>query len=360
MVDSLTKIKWLGIIVFAVLFGLVRSCPHLQAQTGQKDEDNESDLERYDLKKEPKPWNIQIATLGGKQFWTDHRWWNGYRVQFNSTLDHWRLLDPKSVRRAWGGQQAMLEELDRVVATTTPSPETTEVVLLVHGLMRTAESMKPIQTELLRVDTQSKTLDPTNQVHRTAILFSYASTRDPISAHAAALRELVENLPGKPRISFVGHSLGNIVFRHAIGDWQRNGDPCQVLARLNRAVMLGPPNQGSAFAKSLSRLGLFKIITGNSGMQLGPAWEDFGHALGTPPCPFAIVAGDISKSPIQNPLLRGASDGVVTLEEATLDGMAEIVQVPVLHSFLMSDPTVVKAAVSFLSGTGLDVALERK
>ena len=95
-------------------------------------------------------------------------------------------------------------------------------------------------------------------------------------------------------------------------------------------------------------------------MQLGPAWEDFGHALGTPPCPFAIVAGDISKSPIQNPLLRGASDGVVTLEEATLDGMAEIVQVPVLHSFLMSDPTVVKAAVSFLSGTGLNVALERK
>ena len=106
----------------------------------------------------------------------------------------------------------MLEELDRIVATTTPSPETTEVVLLVHGLMRTADSMKPIETELLRVDAQSKTLDPTNQVHRTAILFSYASTRDPISAHAAALRELVENLPGKPRISFVGHSLGNIKF----------------------------------------------------------------------------------------------------------------------------------------------------
>jgi hypothetical protein len=361
MVDSLIKIKWLRIVIVAVVCGLGLLCSPVQAmQAAQKDEDKESDAERSDLKKDAKAWNLELPTLGGKQFWTDHRWWNGWRVQFNGTFNHWRLIDPKSVRRAWGGQQAMLDELESIIASATPSPESTEVVLLVHGLMRTASSMKSIELELLRVDEQSNTLDPANPVHRTAIPFSYASTREPISAHAAALRELVENLPGKPRISFVGHSLGNIVFRHAIGDWQRSGDPKQVLTRLNRAVMLGPPNQGSAFAKSLSRLGLFKIITGNSGMQLGPAWEDFGHALAIPPCPFAIVAGDISKSPIQNPLLNGISDGVVTLEEATLDGMAEIAQVPVVHSLLMSDPAVVKAAVSFLSGTGLNAALERK
>jgi pimeloyl-ACP methyl ester carboxylesterase len=254
----------------------------------------------------------------------------------------------------------MIDELAKVASANPSAPPPEEVVLLMHGLMRSAGSMEPIQRELARVDEESKKLHPESARVRTAIGFSYASTREPISKHSAALRELVENLPGQPRISMVGHSMGNIVFRHAIGEWQRNGDPKQVLPRLNRVVMLGPPNQGSAFAAKLSRLGVFEIITGNSGMQLGPSWDTLRDGLGTPPCPFAIVAGDISKIAIQNPLLNGPSDGVVTLEEAALDGMTEIVAVPVIHSFLMSDASIVRGAVSFLSGNGLRDGMDAK
>jgi len=318
------------------------------------------DEEAIELKEHAKLWNLSSPTLGGKQFWTDYRWWQGWRVQYNSTLDHWRLLDPNSVRRAWGGRQAMIDELAKVASANPSAPPPEEVVLLMHGLMRSAGSMEPIQRELARVDEESKKLHPESARVRTAIGFSYASTREPISKHSAALRELVENLPGQPRISMVGHSMGNIVFRHAIGEWQRNGDPKQVLPRLNRVVMLGPPNQGSAFAAKLSRLGVFETITGNSGMQLGPSWDTLRDGLGTPPCPFAIVAGDISKIAIQNPLLNGPSDGVVTLEEAALDGMTEIVAVPVIHSFLMSDASIVRGAVSFLSGNGLRDGMDAK
>jgi len=317
-----------------------------------------NDDEPVDMKDNAKPWNLPLPTLGGKQFWTDYRWWQGWRIQYNSTLDHWRLLDPNSVRRAWGGRQAMLDELNRVTASNQVESNPTEVVLLLHGLMRTASSMDPIEKELARVDRDLMILQPDVAKKRTSISFSYASTRDPISVHSAALRELVEHLPGQPRISMVGHSLGNIVFRQAIGEWQRNGDPKKVLPRMNRVVMLGPPNQGSSFAAKLSRLGLFETVTGNSGMQLGPSWDQFRSGLGTPPCPFAVVAGDISKSSIQNPLLSGPSDGVVTVEEAALDGMAEIASVPVVHSFLMSNSSVVRAAVSFLSGNGLNEALD--
>ena len=56
--------------------------------------------------------NIELPTLGGKQFWTDHRWWNGWRIQYNHTLDHWRLIDDRSIRRAWGSKEAMLEALE--------------------------------------------------------------------------------------------------------------------------------------------------------------------------------------------------------------------------------------------------------
>ncbi|MEQ1828404.1 MAG: lipase [Pirellula sp.] len=310
------------------------------------------------LNEDSKLWNIEFPTLGGKQFWTDYRWWNGWRVQFNSTLKHWRLLDPKSVRRAWGGRIAVLDELERVNASAGLAVEPTEVVILVHGLMRTANSLKPIEIEIGRIDKQALILGPDRAIPRTVISYSYASTRDSLPEHSAAFREFVENLPGSPRISVVGHSMGNIVLRHAIGAWQRNGDPKKILVRLNRVVMLGPPNQGSAFANQLSRLGLFEVVTGRSGMQLGPTWKDVASSLGTPPCSFAIVAGDISHSPIQNPLLQGASDGVVTVEETALDGTEEFAIVPVLHSFLVSDPRVIKAAVSFLSGTGLKAALD--
>jgi hypothetical protein len=288
-------------------------------------------------------WNIPLPTMGGKQFWTDHRWWNGWKVQYNSTLKHWRLLDPNGVRRAWGGKLAMIEQLQKVAAQSKESPPD-EVVLLVHGLFRSKDCMRPIAEEVQR----SNLASPDKK--RVCISINYASTRDPIAQHSEALRELIENLPGQPQISFVGHSLGNIVFRYSIGEWQRNGDPKNVLPRLHRAVMLGPPNQGSSFAASLSRVGLFESITGSTGMHLGPAWKQIQDALGTPPCPFAIVVGDISESMIQNPLLEGPSDGVVTTNEAYLEGASEVITVPVVHSFLMSDSNAISATVRFLDG----------
>jgi pimeloyl-ACP methyl ester carboxylesterase len=299
--------------------------------------------------------NIELPTLGGKQFWTDHRWWNGWRIQYNHTLDHWRLIDDRSIRRAWGSKEAMLEALEEAKqknldeaakkisdAQNSPSPPQDDVVILLHGLMRTSSSMRPIEIKLN--EKYSTTAKPLPQVIR----FSYASTRAPITSHAEALRELVDNLPGKPRIRIAGHSLGNIVTRLAIAQWSTQGDPQGVLSRIERVVMLGPPNQGSSFAKRLSQLGLFETITGKSGMQLGPQWDGFQENLGIPPCPFAILAGDLTGSSIQNPLLDGPNDAVVTVDEAKLEGMSEFKTYPVLHSFLMQDPRCVEDAVDFL------------
>lgn len=296
-------------------------------------------------------WNLPLPTLGGKQFWTDHRWWYGWRVQYNKTADSWRLLDPSSVRRAWGTKEAMLAELAKLQSDhETTHAEPTEVVVLLHGLMRSASSMKPIQAA---IDERYATTDSDRKASKAAevpavVLFAYSSTRDAITSHADALREVVEHLPGRPRLRFVGHSLGNIVLRTAISQWRSQGDPTSALDRMERVVMLGPPNQGSSFAKTLGQLGLFETITGHSGMQLGPAWNEFADSLGKPPCPFAVIAGDLSPLRIRNPFLKGPSDGVVTIEEAKLEGMDEFITVPVLHSFLMRDSTCVQTTVNYL------------
>lgn len=297
-----------------------------------------------------KAWNIPLPTLGGKQFWTDFRWWNGWKLQFNSTLNHWRLLDPKGIRRAWGGKQAMLDELQKAKKSSADNVTPDVVVLLAHGLFRTHGSMLPIAEEIKRYEQAHPDLPPKK---RECVSMTYASTRDSIPHHASAMRELLENLDGEPEIWFVGHSLGNIVFRYMIGDLQRTGDPKNLLPRIQRAVMLGPPNNGSALAKSLTGFGVFENLAGSSGMHLGAAWEKLQSELAEPHCPFAIVIGDISQSRIQNPLLEGASDGIVTVAEATLDSATEIRTFPVIHSFLMSDENITRSTVSFLFGGSL-------
>lgn len=315
-----------------------------------------------------KRWNLELPTLGGKQFWTDHRWWHGYRLQYNHTMDHWRIIDPSSFRKGWGTKEAMLEVLEEI--KSKPNTEThkdpKEVYLLLHGLMRTASSMKPVEQEILKrlgelssepsVKAASDLESSGFENESIAIIrFQYASTRASIASHAEALRELVENLPGKPRIKIAGHSLGNIVTRLAIAQWKEQGDPQGVLGRIDRVVMMGPPNQGSSFAKRLSQLGLFEMITGKSGMQLGPHWEGLSTNLGIPPCPFMVIAGDLTGTSIQNPLLSGPNDAVVTVQEAKLEGMSELKTFPVLHSFLMQDAQCVEAAVDFLLKEARDI-----
>ncbi|MBF0226883.1 MAG: hypothetical protein HQK76_15660 [Desulfobacterales bacterium] len=53
--------------------------------------------------------NIEIETMGGPVFWTNLEEVNGWRLQHNLVFGNCRILDPKNVRYAWGGEKAMLE-----------------------------------------------------------------------------------------------------------------------------------------------------------------------------------------------------------------------------------------------------------
>lgn len=46
--------------------------------------------------------NATLPTFGGTQFWTYYDWRNGWRLQRHALTQHWRLLDDKYVRKAWG------------------------------------------------------------------------------------------------------------------------------------------------------------------------------------------------------------------------------------------------------------------
>ena len=284
--------------------------------------------------------SLLSKTAGGTQLWTDHLYRGEFRIQQNVLTGHWRLLDADDVRRTWGTRaecEALLDDLQpKTSLKEKPGESPKHVVVLLHGLMRTRHSMKPLETKLAEAGYQD------------IIRFSYASSRSSIADHAQALREVLENFPTDTQFSFVGHSMGNIVVRHLISDLQRDGDPDGVLDRCRSMVMLGPPNQGAAIARRLAPTGLFGILTGKGGLELGQDWEDFGQNLATPPFPFAIIAGDVSGNRIQNPLVDGSGDFVVSLDEARLEGAESFETVPVLHSFLMNDDTANDRTVEFI------------
>ncbi len=290
-------------------------------------------------KTEPTPeanWNFATKTTGGTQLWTDYLHRGGDRLQQNAVTGHWRLLDSVNVRRAWGTREQCEGVLDGRHSKPDNAGEPKHLVVMLHGLMRTRSCMTPLETKL------------GEEGYPDTIRYSYASTQFSIANHAAALRQTLEDYPDNTTFSFVGHSMGNIVVRYLVGELERKGDEKKLLSRCKSMVMLGPPNQGAAISRSLAPTGLYGLVTGKGGLELGPEWDAFEDKLATPPFPFAIIAGDLSRSLIQNPLVEGSGDFVVSLEEADLEGRQWLKTVPVLHSFLMDDLVTMSMTIEFL------------
>lgn len=280
--------------------------------------------------------NVPLPTTGGGQIWSDLVFRDGYRIQRNELTGHYRLLDPRNVRRGWGSEQDVMTLLDETCPAPSP-PANKPIVVLLHGLIRTDASMKSLES-VLQEDGFTQT-----------IRFGYASTRSALGQSSANLRGVLESQHPDAEFCFVGHSMGNIVLRHLIGDLQRDGDPKHILPRCRAMVMLGPPNQGAMIARRLATIGVFEWVAGPGAMELGPRWSDVQSNLATPPFPFAIGAGKFEPGPIRNPLVDGESDFVVTLDETQLDGAKLVKEFPVLHSFLMNDPDVQAWTVGFLN-----------
>lgn len=236
----------------------------------------------------------------------------------------------------WGTRRQCEDFLNKVSKRSRSINNNKHCIVLVHGLMRTKHSMAPLK------DVLDKKCDCE------IVCFSYASTRGKIGTHAAALHEFLESLPETWTLSFVGHSMGNIVIRHLIADLQADQNNNELLNRCQRMVMLGPPNQGAAIARQLSSLGMFEWIAGEGAIELGPDWDELSESLAIPPFPFSIVAGEVENKAIQNPFLDQASDFVVEVDEARLEGCESFVIVPALHSFLMKNTQVQEFVVDFL------------
>ena len=282
--------------------------------------------------------NLKTRTFGGQQFWTDIRFVGGWRIQNNSETKHFRLIDSKNVRHAWGNRMHCDQVLDQAIIDGRAKYCSGPLVIVLHGLIRTSNSMRQLADHLQE------------DGGYTTINFEYASTRKRVGEHAIALKSLIAGLgPDVTEINFVGHSLGNLVIRRYLADdtdptTGRQGDP-----RIKRAVMIGAPNQGSRMARLLKNSKLFQTFAGASGMQLSRSWDKLKPTLSTPTFEFGIIAGgQESTDEISNFALSGKDDFTVSVEETKLDGARDFLIRPLFHSTMMHQPDVLKATLTFL------------
>jgi triacylglycerol lipase len=194
-----------------------------------------------------------------------------------------------------------------------------DLVVLVHGMGRSALSMAPMELALRRAGYR-------------VLNVGYSSTGPGVAEIGAAVSAAVARAGARERpgrVHFVGHSLGTVVIRWVLAHERP--------ATVGRVVLLAPPNRGARVADRL---------TPYLGWYFRPMRElrtTGSTAVGLPaPCDVEVA------------VIAGAGDRKVRVDETRLPCLAAHEVVPGGHTFLMMRRDVIRRTRCFLGTGALD------
>lgn len=204
-----------------------------------------------------------------------------------------------------------------------------ELVILLHGLGRTALSMEDLAIAL-----RDEGYSTCNQ--------NYPSRELSIQELAAYVANAVQKgrVAEKSRIHFVTHSMGGIILRYYLG-YSSHSEPGHV-------VMLAPPNQGSEVIDALNELPGFGELMGPAALQLSTASDSLPNSLPPIDLPVGVLAGTRSSDPWFDDLFDDEYDGKVSVESTRLLTMTDHKVMPVSHTFIMHNRDVHAEVFEFL------------
>jgi len=200
---------------------------------------------------------------------------------------------------------------------------TREKVLLVHGLWMNGLVMLYLARTLKKAGFATE-------------CFGYRPMRDALSEHVTALSEHVAGMV-TDRLHIVAHSLGGIVVLRYL-----DGAPDD---RIGRIVLLGTPAGGSQAARALAQWPGGKLMLGRSidvWRSNPPVPPDVKACVGAIAGSRAVGLGAIFMN-VPEPC-----DGVVTVDETRLQGLADHLVLPVSHSGMLISSEVASQTAIFL------------
>lgn len=228
------------------------------------------------------------------------------------------------------------EPASRVVA----APQSSECVVLLHGLNRSWRAMQPMARALQDDGYTTVNVDYPSQL----------GTIEELAPMAVGLGLDQCRLAGASRVHFVTHSMGGILLRYA--------NEQAPIKELGRVVMLGPPNQGSELVDRTRNWPGFATLSGPAGMQLGTSAEHIPSQLGPVDFELGVIAGINTINVLASAMLPDLDDGKVTVSRTKVEGMQDHLVVEDSHRYIVRSAVAVRNTRSFLK-TGSFVDLDR-
>ena len=205
-----------------------------------------------------------------------------------------------------------------------------EHVILLHGLARSPNTMKPMAEALRNAGYQTIILDyPSRSMTIPELSDQYIGPAV----------QMCQNR-GAKNIHFVTHSLGGILVRDFLSRHH--------LTELGRVVMLAPPNNGSEVVDQISHWRSFKFVNGPVGGQLGTDSASAPNALGPVNYPVGVIAGDRSINPINSCMIPGPDDGKVSIKNTKVTGMTDHIVIHRTHPMIMKGKDAIQYTLQFL------------
>ncbi len=207
---------------------------------------------------------------------------------------------------------------------------TDQTIILIHGLGRTSRSMRTLERSL------------TAQGY-TVVNLDYPSTRFDIehltkNYLAPAIEKAKAN---STTLHFVTHSMGGILVRHYLSTHSEES--------VKKIVMLAPPNGGSEIIDEFGDYSLFRSALGPAAQQLSTNENSLPNRLPALSQEIGVIAGTSSLNPLSSCFINGLDDGKVSVASTMLPEMTDHLVLDVGHTFIMTDPQVLKHVSHFLS-----------
>lgn len=279
-----------------------------------------------------------VPTLGGRFVWSDEVVDHGWRIQKHAVIGHYRLIDESDRRQAFGSFDTCLAKLNEVKKAENFPPNPKEVVIVLHGLGAGRQFMEGL-SEYLEENGNLATIN-----------VGYPSTMEDIDAYAASLDSVIRHLDGVERVSFVAHSMGNVVIRRYLNNLSRLDPAMRPPIEFKRMVMISPPNHGAELADQWADNKLVEAVAGKPLEQLAPSkgWPELEKQLSTPNFEFGIIVGGRGDGEGYLDAIPGDDDGLLSVDTSKLAGASDFIQTKGIHQLMPQYKEVRAATLNFL------------